>query len=313
MYKYLIILVTLFFIACGSDDESKVLLEDASKKLFDNDFFEAKKSYEAALKVAIDKEPVFKQMLDDYIAAGNYQAVIDQSKFAKTQFPENAYWNYTCGLAWFYSNEPPQAINESDEGFQLLKPGETDLKCKLYRLRGSANQNIAYVVESMADLKEADKLCPGDLKTVSALSVTFFQNEKQDSAVYFAEKAIGIDSTFALGYSNLGYFLSQMGQHEKAIQNLDKAIELDGELSLAYNNRGYSRLKLGELQIAKDDIDRSLTLYPENPYAFKNRALWKFNKNDIDGGCLDLKHAIELGYPSLYENEVVELNAKYCK
>ena len=57
-----------------------------------------------------------------------------------------------------------------------------------------------------------------------------------DSAIYFFEKSVEIDSVSARGYNNLGLSQEYKGDIENAIKNYKKALKIDPEFELAKKN-----------------------------------------------------------------------------
>lgn len=57
-----------------------------------------------------------------------------------------------------------------------------------------------------------------------------------DSAIYFFEKSVAIDTLSAKGYNNLGLSLEYAGKKDEAIRNYEKALEIDPEFELAQKN-----------------------------------------------------------------------------
>ena len=53
---------------------------------------------------------------------------------------------------------------------------------------------------------------------------------------------------------------SLLGEKGKAIEDYNKAIELNSEYALAYNNRGLCYKKLGETEKAKKDFQKAAEL-----------------------------------------------------
>ena len=88
---------------------------------------------------------------------------------------------------------------------------------------------------------------PQDYRTLTSLGVTYFQkgelipnqNKKIDwnmKAVEAHMKAIKLNPTFVVAYSNLGISLYYVGREEQAIRAEEKAIQLDPSYAEAYYN-----------------------------------------------------------------------------
>jgi len=69
---------------------------------------------------------------------------------------------------------------------------------------------------------------------------------------------------------------------------------------LTSNNRGISKAKLEDYRGSIQDYTKSIELEP-TAYAYHGRGLSKIILGDIDGGCLDLSKAGELGDETAYD------------
>lgn len=79
-----------------------------------------------------------------------------------------------------------------------------------------------------------------------------------------------------------------------AIIDYTKAIELDSTFTLAYSNRGIARLSIEEYKEALLDFSKVIQLKPKNEKAYVRRGFVKFQINDIDGAILDFIKANDL-------------------
>lgn len=82
-------------------------------------------------------------------------------------------------------------------------------------------------------------------------------------AVAAFTKAIELDPSFALAYSNRGWAHIKLGEYEQAIADCSRAIELDPNLAIAYSNRGWAHIELGDYEQAVTDYDRAIELDPD--------------------------------------------------
>jgi tetratricopeptide (TPR) repeat protein len=91
----------------------------------------------------------------------------------------------------------------------------------------------------------------------------FYNNkgEYQKATAAFT-KAIELDPSLVITYSNRGWVYIQLGQYEEAIADCTKAIELDPSLAFAYNCRGWAYTELRQYEEAIDDFNKAIELDP---------------------------------------------------
>ena len=88
--------------------------------------------------------------------------------------------------------------------------------------------------------------------TIGVLSIIIWG--KHDKAIADLDKAIELDSNYALAYNNRGVAYGDMGEYNRAIADFDKAIELDSDYAVAYYNRGSMYLILQNWAKARSDL-----------------------------------------------------------
>ncbi len=79
----------------------------------------------------------------------------------------------------------------------------------------------------------------------------------QDAAVQF-QKAIELDSKFALAHANLGVALSQTGKHKDALLKFEEALGLGYDHAFLRYNRGVSFTRLGLFEEAETEFQMAL-------------------------------------------------------
>ena len=120
---------------------------------------------------------------------------------------------------------------------------------------------------------------------------------------------------FAIGMTETIFKTSNFqkkGKNKEALPYFDKAVQIDPTDPLCYSNRAYSKYKLGAHLAALADINLSIKLYPTNSYAFRNRALIYQALKEDKKACEDIDQALALGFTKMYGEEVEELKKKYC-
>lgn len=128
-------------------------------------------------------------------------------------------------------------------------------------------------------------------------------NEKDnDLAIQFFEKALEIDSTFALAYAGLGDALSQKGNYgsgdpkllKTALKVSQKAIDIDNKSSEGYKALGLSYHYMGDTDKALESYHRAVEINPNNEMATSNIAMICKEKGDIAEGIKWANKAREL-------------------
>lgn len=113
-------------------------------------------------------------------------------------------------------------------------------------------------------------------------------------AIVDFDRAIELDSRFAVAYNERGFTYGSNRQYDRAIQDYDKAIELDPRLLLAYSNRGLAYFTKGEPDRAIADYDKAIELAPRFASAYSSRGLAYVMTGQFDRAFQDLDKAIEL-------------------
>ena len=93
---------------------------------------------------------------------------------------------------------------------------------------------------------------PLDSKIYKNLAMTFFKLGNLDSAIFYAEKGLMLNSSDPAALSNLGAFYEISGFQEKAVLSLKKAYQLNPHDQRYVNNLGKLYEGLGQLDHAED-------------------------------------------------------------
>src|SRR6185437_3272351 len=91
-----------------------------------------------------------------------------------------------------------------------------------------------------------------------------------------------------------GFMYNETGNYKKAIEYLDKAIVLDSKYALAYNTRGVSYQRLGNIRKAIADYTSAIKIDSTLGIAYNNRGTAIYENQDIAAATnLDVKTAIK--------------------
>ncbi|KAF8971450.1 hypothetical protein BDZ97DRAFT_1786578 [Flammula alnicola] len=90
-------------------------------------------------------------------------------------------------------------------------------------------------------------------------------SQKQyDAAIDFYTKAIALDPSNPVYYSNRAAAHSSKGDHLSAVGDAEKAISVDSKFVKAYHRLGHAQYSLGDFKAAASAFDRGLKLEPGN-------------------------------------------------
>ena len=131
-----------------------------------------------------------------------------------------------------------------------------------------------------------------------------YDNRQFEDAIAAYTKAIELDSTFTIAYSNRGASYGQMGEYEKEIADCEKAIEISPDYANAYNNRGFAYNRLNQKEKAFRDYTTAIELNPNSECAYSNRGAFYNNLQEYEKAIEDCTKSIELNpcFAEAYNN-----------
>jgi tetratricopeptide (TPR) repeat protein len=129
-----------------------------------------------------------------------------------------------------------------------------------------------------------------------------------EGAMVDFNRALEIDSNFALPYYNIGDIKAIKQDFEGAIKYYSMAIELNPRFIEAYNNRGNMKSLMRDYAGAIKDYDMAAELMPDKPTIYSNRGSARQLSGDNHGACDDWRRALQLGY-----RESAGMLREYCK
>jgi tetratricopeptide (TPR) repeat protein len=185
-------------------------------------------------------------------------------------------------------NDSTDTATISARAYLLFEMRQPQLALKDYKYVLSVNPKSAYVLNSMSEI--------------------YYTMHNIDSALYYANQAIDVDTNYVISYCNKAIILSDKGFDQQALQNFNKAIQKGYNSAEVYFGRGISYKKMNDLNLAKADFSRAIKLRPDDTSYHFQRGLVFDELNIHDSACNDWEFALSHG--CIRAEPYVE---KYCR
>ncbi len=127
-------------------------------------------------------------------------------------------------------------------------------------------------------------------------SLEYYHAGRYDDAVTDANRAIMMNSKYAISYLIRGNAFYRLKDYDRAVKSYKKAIQLDPRNPEFYYNLGQAYYKKREYNDAVKSYDKTIELDPRHYTAWYNRACSCSEKNDLKGAIEGLARAIEAGF-----------------
>ncbi len=134
-----------------------------------------------------------------------------------------------------------------------------------------------------------------DANTCHQLGMTHIQKRDFNQAILYFNKAIELDPTNPMFYSNRGAAYGAKGGNDRAISDWTKALEINPKYSSAYYNRGRTYCVIKQYDNAISDLDKVLEVDPGHARAYYERGIAHYEKGQYDLALSDFNKAQELG------------------
>ncbi len=137
-------------------------------------------------------------------------------------------------------------------------------------------------------------LAQGGAEAELALARDFLAQDRSDSALVHADRAIGIDPQLAKAWKTRGDAHQRRKEMPEALADYNKAEDLDPNDPRLYVSRSALRISEGNLKGALRDCEKALALDPKDADAWYNSACAKYMGQDTDGALKDADRAVKL-------------------
>ena len=191
--------------------------------------------------------------------------------------------------------------NMLEKAIAIIKEDDPDFAKSLmgrmyfFKARGYFGKNrrtvdITKAFEYAYTAYAADKNAAYILNTLSNLHL---DNNRYDSAIFYAGKAMIAAPKWRYPYVTLAFCYKTMSKPDSAIKYYSKSIELDPENSDAWVDLGHYYYSLGKSDSSISNYEKALKINPGNVYASNNLGWLYHDRKDYERSILYFKKAIE--------------------
>lgn len=174
--------------------------------------------------------------------------------------------------------------------------------------RGVVYYELKEFQNALLDYEQALKVKPDYYRPYyNRAMLKVAQNDTEGALKDYAE-AIRLEDKNAELFVNRGQLLAAMGQMDGALNDFDKAIVLDSKNALAYYNKGNIVFQKGDFKGAVIQFENAVKSDAKFGKAFHALGVAQLMEQQKEAGCLNLKQADKLGYPTA--KEALEQNCK---
>jgi len=135
---------------------------------------------------------------------------------------------------------------------------------------------------------------PGAAVAYNNCGMAYRRLNNMDKAFYYVEKALSLDSTYALAYKNYGGLFGKTGDYEKALYYLLKAQKYDTTDAGTYNNLGNVYAIKQDYSLAKYYFHKAISIDPKDDGSWQNLATVYLNLNNYDSAIICYNKALEI-------------------
>jgi tetratricopeptide (TPR) repeat protein len=191
---------------------------------------------------------------------------------AKESLEKALGYDSTFALAWarlaavnLANQDEPQALNQIARAMRLM--GRTTRREQLF-IR-MLDRQIHYDNEAAGEIADSlTKLFP-DEKDAYVVRGTIYQlNNNFEAAIRSYEKAVTVDTAYALAYMYIGYAYSNLGDQEKALSNMEHYIALAPDGADPRASYADLLMRVGRYDDALGQYQKALSLKPDYWYCF---------------------------------------------
>ena len=135
------------------------------------------------------------------------------------------------------------------------------------------------------------------LQAYSLAYRTMIRKNDYPAAIPLFERAIALDSNFAMAYARLGINFFNLGEPDRAAESLQKAYDLRARLSereKLYIAASYNAMALRNFEVARQSYELWAQIYPRDPFAIGNLGVVYGYLGEDDKSLAAIRKAWEL-------------------
>jgi len=191
---------------------------------------------------------------------------------------------------------PPDALMEREYYTRALEAIEKNEEDPRWQAYFDEIEDCREQKDYVSALAYAEKLVTsrGEAKDWSEKGRCLNRLERYDEALECLDKAIELDSNYAIAWRIRGDVLDDLKRYDEAVESLDKAIKIDPNNASSWRIRGYVLRNLKRYDEALASFDRAIELDANYQWAWRNRGGVLSNLKRYDEALASFDRAIEL-------------------
>jgi tetratricopeptide (TPR) repeat protein len=192
----------------------------------------------------------------------------------------NFFWRNALSL---YQSDLPHLKNSAKANYQyagfLMKMLITDENFLRY---GASNQMLRETIFNHFHLSL--NVAPGEYNTLNDIGTAFlFVEKRYDSALFYFQKAIAVDSTLSPGWVNMGMAYRQLGNYPKSMECYKKVLQIEPKQIKAYFAMADLYNEMGDVAKAVKMNEAIINKYPDFDMPYINIGNYHMLRNDTAG------------------------------
>jgi arylsulfatase A-like enzyme/Flp pilus assembly protein TadD len=195
------------------------------------------------------------------------------------------------------------SAGRSAEGIRLLKEIVTERKDfdLAYTYLANFYQEQKRPADAEAVLREALANNPASFRINTALGIIMIDNGRFDEAIDVLNKSLASIDFDPETWNYLGVAYWNTGRFDEALEAYERALSLDSNYAIVFNNRGslflsryFKDKRADDLAHAREDFRKAVELDPKYASAWNGLGVSSSQRGDLDDAITAWKMAVEL-------------------
>lgn len=215
---------------------------------------------------------LYLQTGDTLKAKSMFEILIDER-------PEDWRSYYNLGQLNYFSAKWPETIKYLKDALEF-----NDEEPALWLMLGETYMRVDSLPRAEQAIRQAHDLAPDNKDTNYMLGFILYQQQRNQAAIPFFEKAIQLDSSDFRPMGILASIFDGMRKYEISDSLYERALRLSPDNSVFSNNYSYSLAERGvKLDYASQLVDKALKIEPENGSYLDTKGWILFQLGDYQG------------------------------